>query len=448
MSSRRIFFVWQLVFLFSLPLLLSGQVRSPLLDNPRYGADEATREECLKNTSYYQEYYRQDNFKDAAKGWAVVYTICPRSSENIYIRGIRMIKLDIEAAQDPNARRDLVDSLMRIYDKRIANFRKEGYNLTQKGMDLYALMPERAEEVYQILQQAYRLTGDKFEAQAMLVLMQCTKDLYTDQKLPADTVLTVYSRLSSVFAKQIAENPGDEKLAPMSESLDALFTSAGVANCENLISIYTPRVEANPADADLIRTVYNQLSAMRCTDSDLYLTVASAYFNAEPSPAVGNEVARLFMARRMNAEADAYFKRAVALETDSIRRSAMLVEYASFVGNNLGEMGRARTLAYEALSYNKNQGYAYFLIGSLYAGTKNCGSSKIDNQSIYWAAVDKFNMAKSVDPTLEVDCNKQIAYLAQFYPSAEEIFFQDLEVGKSYTVPCWINERTTIRARN
>lgn len=448
MIGRRLVLAILLVAFWPLPFLALGQVKNSIPDNPRYGADPQTREECVKNTSYYSNDYKQNNFKAAEGPWAVVYTICPRSSENVYIRGIRMLKSRIADEKDPNTRTELVDSLMRIYDKRILHFKKEGSNLSQKGVDLHLLSPERSGEVYAILQRACALSGESFDPQAMLVLMQCTKDLYGEQKLPADSVMAMYARLSDVFAKQIVANPADEKLKPMSESLDALFTSAGVANCESLISIYTPKFEANPTDVELARSIYNQLAAMRCTDAELYLAVGTVLFNSSPTPALGNELARLYLARRKNSEADSFFKRAIAAETDSIRRSAMLVEYASFVGNNLGEMGRARSLAYEALEYNRKQGYAYFLIASLYAGTKNCGSSKMDNLSVYWAAVDKFNMAKSVEPSLESDCNKQIAYLAQFFPSKEEVFFQDLEVGKTYTVPCWINERTTIRARD
>lgn len=427
--------------------LLLAQVRSPLLENPRYGATREDREECLKNTSYYQEYYKQNNYKDAVHGWSIVYTICPRSSENVYIRGLRMIKMSIDQTQDPSERKVLIDSMLRIYDKRITYFKKEGYNLTQKGIDLFTLSPERAPEVLDILRRAFALEGKKFDAQAMLVYMQATKDLYVDKRLSADSVISAYSQLSEVFAYQVEKNPSDDKVKSMSEQLDALFTSTGVASCDNLIAIYSPKLESNPTDVSLARSVYTQLTALRCTDAPIFLTAAETLFNSEPTASLGNEIARLYVARRTYAKADEYFKRAVSFETDSVRRAAMLVEYASFVGNNLGEVGRARTLAYEALSYNKNLGLAYFLIASLYANTKNCGSTKIDNASVYWAAVDKYQMAKSVDPSLEAECNKQIGYLVQFFPSSEDVFFQDLEPGKTFTVPCWINEKTTVRVR-
>lgn len=447
----RIFFFRALLVVFIYSLAASAvlaQVKNPALDNPKYGADPATREECLKNTSFYSEYYKQNNYKDAAQGWAIAYTICPQSSENLYIRGVRMLKAAIAETAEPAARKKLVDSLMSVYDKRIQYFKKEGYNLEQKGLDLHALSPERAQEVYQILSRAMSLRKEETEPMTLLVQMQAIKDMYANQLIPADTVIAVYSRLSEAFGKKLAANPNDEKLKPMSESLDALFTSAGVANCENLVSIYTPKFESNPTDLEQARSIYNQLAALRCNDSELYLKVALAIFNAEPTPSLGLEIARIYMAQHKNAEADDIFKKAIAAESDGVKRSSMLVEQASFVGNVLGDMVRARALANEALALNAQQGYAYFVIGQLYASTKNCGSNKVDNASVYWAAVDKFNQAKSIDPALSPDCNKQIAFYSQYFPSTEEIFFQDMEVGKSFTVPCWINERTTVRAKN
>ncbi len=449
MSRILLFRAFVIVCLFSLVFTQSfAQVKNPALDNPKYGADPATREECLKNTSFYSEYYKQNNYKDAAQGWAIAYTICPKSSENLYIRGIKMLKAAIAETADPSARKKLVDSLMAVHDKRIHHFKKEGYNLEQKGLDLHAASPERAAEVYQILSRAMNLRGDATEPMTLLVLMQTVKDMYANQQIPADSVIAAYSRLSEAFAKKLAANPNDEKLKPMSESLDALFTSAGVANCENLIAIYTPKFESNPNDIEQARAIYNQLAALRCNDSELYLKVALAIFNSAPSSTLGLEIARTYMAQRKNTEADEIFKKAIASEQDGVKRSSMLVEQASFVGTVMGDMVRARALANEAIALNAQQGYAYFVIGQLYASTKNCGSNKIDNASVYWAAVDKFNQAKSIDPTLSPDCNKQIAFYSQYFPSTEEIFFQDLEVGKSFTVPCWINERTTVRAKN
>ena len=445
---------------------VSAQPRNPLLENPKYGPDAKTREECLKHTSYYTGFYRNNNFKDAEQSWGIVYTICPRSSENVFIRGIRMLKLVIAEEKNLHQKKILVDSLMRIYDNgqvSLHSFLPSDIGMVE--IPLEAIRGSNAKEIADILGKSLELEGDNTDPQAMLVYMQVTKNLYASSKRTADDVVNLYARLSGIFAKQIAALPSADqisamspqkqeeakeeaqKLNQMSESLDILFTTAGVANCDNLITIYQAKFEKEPNNLELARSIHSQLSALRCTDADLYLSVSKLLFQAQPTSAIGVDIARILQAKNNNAGAADYFRRAVAAETDSLRKANILLEFAQFVGTRQGELPKARTLAYEALSLNPNLGYAYLLIGSLYAQTKACGASKMDNVSVYWAAVDKFSRAMAVQPDISSECQKQINYYSQFFPTTEEIFFQDLEVGKPYTVPCWINEKTTIRAK-
>lgn len=426
----------------------TAQIKNPQYDNPKYGPDEATRKECLKHTSFYQSYYKQGSYDDAASSWGIVYNICPLSSKNIYIRGVRMLKRAIDEAVDPAVKKKLIDSLMHVYDKRIQYFREEAFVQGEKGRDLLQLAPQRFEEAYHYLHRAFELDKEKTDPIVLLALMQTARERLTNGQITADTILTLYPQLSDAINSQMKANPGDEKLAQISESLDALFTGAGVADCNSLVSIYGPKFEEDPTNVELAQTIHQQLSSMRCTDQDLYLKTSIVLFNNDPTANLGNEIARLYKAKREYQEADEYYKRAIVAETDSVRKSAMLVEYADFVGNTLGEKARARKLAYDALQYNPKQGYSYYLIGTLYAGTKNCGTSKMDNWSVYWAAVDKFEQAMRVDPQLAADCRKQIEYLSQFFPTNEEIFFQDFKVGDPYKVPCWIGETTSIRAKS
>lgn len=445
----RCMLILGLAFFVALPL--SAQVQNPMLENPKYGPDRETREECLKQTSFYQEFYKQKNYKDAKVGWAIAYNICPKSSQNLYIRGIKMIKMDLDAAQDPTVKKQLLDSLLKVYNKRITYFGRRGYNLQQMGIDLLGYDPERKEEVSAMLSESLELQKTEFDPLAIPVLMQINAQLFAEKKRTAQDIIELYSVLSENLNQQALEAKSTEdkdKIKALSEQLDAQFTSLGVANCDDLVAIYEPKLDARPNDLDLAKIICNQLAAIRCTDHELYTRAAIVVFNTEPTTMLGLDLARGYAAKHMNTEAEDYFKRSIVLESDSIRRSQMLLEYASFISSNLGNKPQARSIAYESLRYNPNQGYAYMLIASIYAETRNCGASKIENASVYWAAVDKYQQAKNVDPALAQACNKQIAYLSQLFPLTEEVFFQDLQKGDSFTVPCWINEKTTIRTRD
>ena len=432
-----------LALLLSVPL--GAQVQNPNLDNPKYGKDPATREECLKQTSFYQGFYKQNNYKDALRGWAIVYNICPKSSQNIFIRGIKMIKMQLDTIKGDSAKQTMLDSLMRIYDKRIEFYGNAAKNLTQKALDLYAYNSERVAEVEQILGKVKELDLAGMDPQAMVLLMQCNIRLYGEKKKSSEQVISLYSDLSSSFAKQLVANPDNAELQRASEALDAQFTSVGVASCTDIVNIFGPKLEKAPTDLDLAKTIHVQLSALRCTDEPLYAQAVKVMYDAEPTAGQALELARIAANKKQNKEADAYYTKALELELDNGRNAQLCLEHAAFVAAQFKEYARARQLAYDALKKDPKLGQAYMLIAGLYVQTKGCGSSQIENSSVFWAAVDKYNQAKALDPSLTTDCNKQIAYLQQYFPTKEQIFFLDLTPGNTFTVPCWINEKTTIR---
>jgi hypothetical protein len=94
-----------------------------------------------------------------------------------------------------------------------------------------------------------------------------------------------------------------------------------------------------------------------------------------------------------------------------------------------------------------NDGNPYIIIGDLYASSANdCGEDEISKKAAYWAAVDKYIRARSVDTSVEQMANERISSYSRAFPAMERLFFHDLKEGDSYTVGCWINETTTVRA--
>jgi hypothetical protein len=96
---------------------------------------------------------------------------------------------------------------------------------------------------------------------------------------------------------------------------------------------------------------------------------------------------------------------------------------------------------------NPAWGDPYILIGDAYARSKNCFENEFEKTTIYWAAVDKFMKAKTVDPETEEKANERIDTYPKYFPDVETIFFYSLQEGDSYTVGCWINETTKVRSR-
>ncbi|PIE84421.1 MAG: hypothetical protein CSA07_01530 [Bacteroidia bacterium] len=448
MKISMLFSVLQLVLVMGVSTA-NAQVNNAMLSNPKYGADKETRMECLKNTSYYQEFYKQDNYAEAAAPWQAVYRLCPQSSKNIYIRGAKMIKARLAADIEDEERKALADSLVRLYKQRMTYYHERGTVLTFMGEDLYQYDPERREEAYGYLKEALKLQKNKMDAEATLAMMKMGKELYADKKVKENEVMTLYSDLSDVFEAQLKAEPDKgEKLREMKKSLDQLFASAGVADCKYVEDLYGPKLKAAPRDLNLAKTIVEKMKSIKCTSSPLYLQAAEVVFNTTPTAALGIEIAQLYAAKQENEKASKMFTMAIAREEEPVRKAAMLVEYASFEGRNVGDLPKARSLVLQANKYDPNMGKGYFLLGQLYGMQKACGVSKIERASVHWIAVDMFLQAKAKDASLAGECNKQISHHERLFPTREEIFYADLEVDKTFTVPCWIKTKTKIRARN
>jgi tetratricopeptide (TPR) repeat protein len=109
---------------------------------------------------------------------------------------------------------------------------------------------------------------------------------------------------------------------------------------------------------------------------------------------------------------------------------------------------KARQYCLKAIETNPNYGSPYLLIGKMYAATANSiyPDDTVLRKTVYYAATDKFERARQIDPSVAEEANKLINTYRSYYPSTEEIFMHpDLEKGKSFTIGGWISERTTIR---
>ena len=85
------------------------------------------------------------------------------------------------------------------------------------------------------------------------------------------------------------------------------------------------------------------------------------------------------------------------------------------------------------------------LIGDLYASSaRNCGDAWNQRLAII-AAIDKYNYAKSVDPSLAEEANKKVSKYRASLPDSNEGFMRGVSAGDSQKVGCWIGESVKVR---
>jgi tetratricopeptide (TPR) repeat protein len=417
-------------------------------DGSRFGHGEDSIR-CIKHYSLYREYVKQKNYDLAIDSWKIVYMECPKASKYFYIDGIKMIEKAIKEEQDAIQKAVLVDSMMRIYDKRIKYYKQKGYVLGEKGVDYIKYSEKNAENMkigYDILKESITLEKYKSKAPQLLTFMQASNSLYQANEVEAGTVVEDYGIVSEISDYVVNnQKKGWKNIERARPSIDQIFE--GVASCEDLVPFYTTKFAEIPEDIEFLKKSTDLLRSLKCVEEPLFFEMVNKLNSLEPTAKLSYELAKLSNTHEKLEDAARYYKQAIELEVEDIQKAKYYLELGD-VTRRLGNYSQARTYALNSIELDATNGYPYLLIGNIYAAaSKSCGEEEFEQKAVYWAAVDKFKKAKSIDPELTEDCNRFIEAYRPHFPDTETIFFYNLKEGDSYIVGCWINEKTTVRSR-
>ena len=417
-------------------------------ENPKYGTDSISRVECAKNLSNMSSFVKIDMFDYAYSSWRYCFINCPAASKNIYIMGSKILKDRIENSEDEKVKDQYIDTLMMLYDQRIQYFKQEGYVLGWKGVDLLKYRTSDIETAYEYLQKSVDLRKVKSEEAVIITLMQATNILYKNKIKSEDDIINNYIKLSEYLTERLNNTRSPDKTQLAIENVEKIFTECGAAGCEAISDIFTPKFEANRTDFELLKKITIISEKNKCTESGLYLDALEELFKIEPSSALAAKIAQLSHAGEEYNKCTAYFKKALELETDNETKARLYTGLAQITVNKFKNYPKARDYAYEAIKVNGSFGDPYILIGNAYvAGSDDCNQSKFEQRAVYWAAVDKYKKAKSIDPSISNIANELIDKYSGYFPLKEEAFFNGYVDGQEYTVGGWINEKTIVRTK-
>jgi len=435
----------------------------PQDDGTKYGSDSAT---CVVKFSLYREFYKQwkaskyknSSIDDALKSWRWVFANCPRVSENVYVDGVKMINFRIKKEKEKTAKLGLIDTLMMVYDQRIKYFPvhnktkrdQEGAILGRKGVAFYKLDPAKNYlETNKILGRAIEI--DKGKAKGPVYIYYFRTVIKMAQKGDGDTaaVVDAYDMISDYIDANLLKYQKAEKEKKVETWLNIKGnienTFEPFANCTDLVRIYKKKYDADKENVDLLTKITKLLDKKDCQESQLYFEATVALYKLAPSPESAYLIGKMMLKEQKAKEAIPYLEEAAKMENEAKAYKAFI--YLAEAYQSLNNFPKARSIAYKASKLNPTAGKPYIIIGDMYAASaKECGSDDLTKKVAYWAAVDKYKRAKSVEPELKESMNKRIITYRKYFPPTELLFFHNLNEGDEYTVECWINETTTVRA--
>lgn len=415
---------------------------------------------CITNISLFVPYAKAGNYKDAYEFWKIVYDECPAATKDIYLYGVRIVDWQIANEKDPAKKKELIDKLMNVYDKRVKYFgndRRYGKDwiVSRKVQDYFRLTGENADYnlAYGWLKEIVDEKGENTEALGLsLFAFASMKKMVADPNFK-EQYIQDYLKASAGFDAQIkaAQAANNQKevdaLTTYKSGIDNNFANSGAADCETLQNMYAAKVEENKENLAYLKETIALLKRVRCQEIDAYFAASGYAYKMEPSAEAAVGLAKQAVKAQDFETAIKYFEEATTMETDVNAKAEdyYMIALLVFDQNNYS---KARQYCQKALEANPNYGNAYLLIGKMYASTSKSvyPDDAVMARAVYYAAIDKFEKAKQVDPSVAEEANSLISSYRAHLPSTEEIFMHpDLEKGKAVTIGGWIGERTTVR---
>jgi len=429
-------------------ILFVALIALPSFAQGKYGKDSA---ECVKYLSYYQEYVKQKNYKDAAEPWRQAISLCPpTASQNLLIHGQTILRNEINLNKANAARvQEMVDSLLMLHDIRAEYYPNNAVkSWDNKGVDMsnynaYANDPAKRLEQYNKVIATVKSEGSPV---VYVKAMDAAVEAYKANLISGEDVMNKYTEISD-YMESLTSKP---EYAGAKQDVESLLISSGVASCDNLIALYTPRYEANPADKDALSSMVKMMTRSECIDADLYLKAVESLQKVDPSSSSAYYLYRLYNSKGQLADASAALTESInLLDPEDVKTMAeRQFELAVFEFQKQNHYAAAVAAAKKAFELDPSMtGKAYLLIGTIWSAVP-CGGDEVAQRSKYWVAVDYMQKAINADESIAEEARSLQAQYRRYFPNAADAFMFDAVDGNSYSVSCGgMHETTTVRTQ-
>ena len=299
----------------------------------------------------------------------------------------------------------------------------------------------RYQELYNLFKSTFEFNGNRVMANNILAYMDVVRRYkLSGGNLTDDQVLDIYNQLSDIIAFKIEKNDNDEMLKDIQDKIDALLVATINVSCDFIKNVLGPKLQQNPDDQKLATNILRLSFAGKCLDLDVAIDAAKVVQKHDPEYGLARLIGKSCASKGNYDCAIQYLEQSVELTDDNTKKADSYYDLAVIQANQKKKVS-ARDYARKALAADPTKKEAYKLIGDLYMGSFNdCkeGENPVHDRGVYLAAYEQYRLAGD---------SEGMARAREQFPSMEDIFTYNMEVGQTFKVGCWINETVTIQKR-
>ncbi len=421
------------------------------------------RDEAETAFVLYRDFVKAGDMAKALPLWKKAYQLAPGANGRIQYHfddGVKIYTDLFKKAQDKMQKQAYVDTVMMIYDKRVECFGNEATIKGRKAFDYYYNFYEYsdADKTFNLFKEAVESKGKEADYFVINPFSSLLHDRVVDGKISKEEGSKLAVTLDSAIAHGLA-TCGNKceawniiaDYAP--NRLESLEGVDDFYDCDYYSNKYYTQFLESPADCEVIELAYRRMLRGKCDINDPRLVEVKAAkdkncFTPPPPPGLLKQAFDLYSTGDYKG-AIVLFEKFIDQTTDVEKKAKYTLLIAKIYYGDIKNFSSARKYARDAANMKSNWGEPYILIGKLYASSGPlCGPGRgWDSQIVTWPAIDKFQYAKKIDPSVAGEANKWINTYSQYMPSREDIFQRGIKEGSAFKVGCWINESTTVRVK-
>jgi len=428
----------------------------------KWPEDKAKAEEQM---AIYDDARKQKNYRAAVPGIQWFLKNAPNWNTKLYIDGAEVYAGLATAEKDPAKRQVLVDSLMWLYDQRIAICNDEVNVLNRKASHSAAFNgqnKEKTADVLKLFDRVFEISGNNVTEGNLDAYMKIVFANFALLKnLSEDDVMSRYDKLEGVIDAKVKVAEGKMKAAEgkpaeldklnaeitrlkgiKSGADDTLVKMVNV-DCDFVKNKLEPKFRQTPNDPVLAKKIFGFMLVGKCTDDPLWTETGEVLLKTSPEKDYGiaKNLGVKYLSRDEDSKALAKFNEALTVAKTPSEKSETMI-YIGTVQAKQGNKSAARESFRGAASTDPSNKEAWEKIGDLYANSMpDC--KKLESQ-----AQDRLIFIAAYEMYAKAGASSKMANVKEQFPSKEDIFLYNWKVGEVKSTGCWIGEAVALRTRD
>lgn len=411
-------------------------------------ADKAKAEKYVET---YEAAIKDQNYKGATAGIQWMLANAPKWHEKLYVEAVDVYDKLAEQELDPSTKQVYADSILKVYDIRLANkCGEESDILNYKAYYAYKYSGREKSKVAQVLaifDHAYEVNGNEVMDNNLIAYMNVIRSNADMLKnLNEDQIMQRYNKLLDVISAKIktAETEGKQgdigKYKKVTAVVDATLAKTVDFNCAFAKKYFEPKFTANPADVELAKKIYTAMLNDKCTSEASFIQAAELIHKTSPN---NFDVTKELASAYINTK---NFDKAAPLLTELQGKATKPAQKAwiTILNGDIefqkGNKAGARDLYKKVLTTDPANKDAHEHWGDLYmASVTECAEAgSFDEKLVYIAAYELYKKSGDIEKMKQ-------AY--EMLPTNDEIQKSGWPKGQQKKIGCWINESVSAKAR-